>query len=161
MQALQAITTDSAITVPEGMLIELVEAARSGTPDYTALYDRMDAGDFEGRRRPDDDDRRRIELARRRRCTWRSARTSSRRMRISICESFNRGPVRWLTYWNFGEGVPCPRVWRDVSEPEDLEARSRRDKNLRDIGFRPTLKEVQETYGGEWEEVNEPEPDPA
>lgn len=158
LQALQAIATDSAVTVPEGMQIELIEAARSGTPDYTALYDRMDLAISKvvvGQTMTTDDGSSRSQA---------EVHMDVRQDLVKadadlICESFNRGPVRWLTYWNFGEGVPCPRVWRDVSEPEDLEARSRRDKNLRDIGFRPTLKEVQETYGGEWEEVAEPAPD--
>lgn len=159
LQALQAITTDSAITVPEGMQIELIEAARSGTPDYTALYDRMNAAISKvivGQTMTTDDGSSRSQA---------EVHMDVRQDLVKadadlICESFNRGPVRWLTYWNFGEGVTPPRVWRDVSAPEDLEARSRRDKNIRDIGYRPTLTEVQETYGGGWEEVAGPAPDP-
>ncbi|MGH6643728.1 MAG: phage portal protein family protein, partial [Bradyrhizobium sp.] len=43
LEALVAITTDSAIIVPEGMKIELLEAARSATPDYVTLHDKMNA----------------------------------------------------------------------------------------------------------------------
>jgi phage gp29-like protein len=159
LQALQAITADSAITVPEGMQIELIEAARSGTQDYTALYDRMNEAISKvniGQTMTTDDGSSRSQSE-----THMEVRQDFVKADADlICESFNRGPVLWLTYWNFGEGVPCPRVWRDVSEPEDLEARSRRDKNLRDIGFRPTLKEVTDVYGGEWMEVAKPTADP-
>src|SRR5690625_6722064 len=42
LDALEAINTDSGIAVPDGMEIGLLEAARSGTADYSKLYEYMD-----------------------------------------------------------------------------------------------------------------------
>ncbi|UUE75484.1 hypothetical protein [Pectobacterium aroidearum] len=45
-----------------------------------------------------------------------------------------------------------PQVSRIFEEPEDLKSRSERDKNIvESTGFRPTLGNVKDTYGGEWE----------
>lgn len=63
-----------------------------------------------------------------------------------LCESFNQGPVRWLTEWNFPGAVP-PRVWRSTSPPADTKAQVERDKVLTEIGFEPTDEYVRDTYG--------------
>ncbi|MEX6732595.1 DUF935 family protein [Pseudomonas aeruginosa] len=69
-----------------------------------------------------------------------------------ICESFNQGPARWLTEWNF-PGAEPPCVYRVVEEPEDMDAKASRDeKVVRFSGFKPTLGYVQETYGIEVQE---------
>lgn len=158
LSALRAIQRDSGVIIPEGMSIELIEAARSGTADYTALYDRMNASISKvvlGHTGSTD--------ATPGRLGGESNAADVRRDLVKadadlVCESANRSFIRWLVDWNY-PGAAYPKVWRDVEEPEDLKARSERDKNLFDIGFKPTLKEVKETYGGEWEEVK-PEPPP-
>jgi phage gp29-like protein len=43
LEALQAIQVDSGVLIPDGVIIELIEAARSGTADYQGLIDKMDA----------------------------------------------------------------------------------------------------------------------
>jgi len=43
LEALQALQTDSGIVVPEQVAIELVQATRSGTADYTELNNKMNA----------------------------------------------------------------------------------------------------------------------
>jgi phage gp29-like protein len=63
-----------------------------------------------------------------------------------VCESFSDQVARWLTDWNF-PGAAYPKVWREVSEPEDLKARADRDKVIYDMGFKPTQDYVDETYG--------------
>ncbi len=42
LQAAAAMGTDSAVIIPEGMTLELLEAARSGAADYKSLHDTMD-----------------------------------------------------------------------------------------------------------------------
>lgn len=156
LQALQAINTDAGVIVPEGMQIELLEAARSGSADYVSLVDRMDRAiakvvmgqvassegtpgrlgndDLQGEVREDlikaDAD--------------------------LVCESFNRSIARWVTEWNY-PGAAVPRVYRKVEPPEDLNQQAERDSKIVDMGFKPTLAHVQNTYGGEWEEKT-PEP---
>lgn len=66
-----------------------------------------------------------------------------------ICESFNSGPARWLTEWNF-PGAQIPRVYRDFSEPEDLGKVVERDARLLDMGYEPDDEYIQETYGKHW-----------
>jgi phage gp29-like protein len=63
-----------------------------------------------------------------------------------LCESFNQGPARWLTEWNY-PGAKPPKVWRRIVDPVDLTAQANRDKVLYDMGFEPTEAYVTETYG--------------
>ncbi|MDF5964366.1 DUF935 family protein [Pseudomonas aeruginosa] len=42
LAATQAIQTDTGVIMPEDMLVELLEASRSGTADYKILHDTMD-----------------------------------------------------------------------------------------------------------------------
>lgn len=151
LQALSAIQTDSAIRIPEGMSVELLEAARSGTADYTALIDRMNAaiskiyighsggadstpGKLGGEDNAGDvrDDLVKADAD-------------------LICGSFNQSVAKWLTAYN-DPGAPVPRVWRKVAEEEDLKALADTDKVIFDMGYRPTLKYVNATYAGEYEE---------
>lgn len=148
--AVRAIQSDSGIILPEGMVIELLEAARSGTGDYTALHDRMNqaitkvtlghTGSSEatpGKLGGED-------MAKDVRQDLVKADADL------VCDSFNRGPARWLTEWNYPGAAP-PRVWRKIEDVEDLTQVAEREKKVFDMGFKPTLRHVTETYGGEWE----------
>lgn len=150
LAALAAIQTDAGIILPEGMAIELLEAARSGTADYTALYDRMNAAISKvvlGHTGSSDATPGRLggeDLA-----------ADVRQDLIKadadvICQSFNASVARWLTDWNF-PGAAYPRVWRLVEEPEDLNRLAERDERLSRVGYRPTLARVQEIYGDGYE----------
>jgi phage gp29-like protein len=157
LQALRAIQTDSGIITPESMTIELLEAARSGTSDYKAMIDQMDAMI------------QKVTLGQTASTQGTAGKLGNDELQGDvradiikadadlICESFNLGPVKWLTEWNF-PGAQPPRVYRITEEPEDLTARADRDTKVKQLGFRPTLKYVQETYGEEWEEAPEPTP---
>lgn len=68
----------------------------------------------------------------------------------TLCESFNTGPARWLTEWNF-PGARVPSVWRKVEDPNKLEATQKRDKGTKDLGLRLTDAEIKRRYGEEWE----------
>lgn len=153
LYALKAIQTDAALIMPEGMRAELMEAKRSGSADYAALCDYMDraiakvvlgqvmtseavGGQYKAGVQDDvKDDLVKADAD-------------------LICESFNRGPARWLTEWNFQQAAP-PRVFRQLEAPEDLGARAERERKIFDLGYRPTLAQVTETYGGAWEAVPE------
>lgn len=152
LSALQSIQTDSAIIFPEGMVAELLEAKRGGTADYTALYDRMDAAiaratlgqtastqgtpgklgndDLQGDVR-DDIVKADADL---------------------VCMSFNATVVKWLVEWNF-PGAALPQVWRKCEDDEDANKQAERDEKISKMGFKPTLKYIQDKYGGEWVEV--------
>ncbi|MFX7739801.1 hypothetical protein ABTJ99_20680, partial [Acinetobacter baumannii] len=64
---------------------------------------------------------------------------------------FNLGPVRWLTMFNFAGAEP-PRVFRRVEEPEDASTIAERDAKVAQLGFRPSLDYIRQTYGDHWEE---------
>lgn len=72
-------------------------------------------------------------------------------------ESFNRSVARWMTVWNFGEGVAAPRVYRKVQDEEDLNTVATRDATLDGIGIKRTEQSVKDVYGDGYERV-EPEP---
>ena len=66
-----------------------------------------------------------------------------------LCGSFNNGPIRWLTEWNF-PGAKPPRVWRVLDDNEDLDNRVKRDKTIYEMGFDPDVEYINSTYGGTW-----------
>lgn len=153
LEALQAIQTDSAIIFPQGMEAELLEATRGGTADYTELYDRMDAAIA------------RVTLGQ-------TASTQGSPGKLGnddlqgdvradivkadadlVCMSFNATVVKWLVEWNF-PGAALPQVWRKCEDEEDANTTAERDERINKMGFKPTLKYIQDTYGGEWVEVN-------
>lgn len=70
----------------------------------------------------------------------------------ALSETLEDTLVRWICEVNF-PGAEIPQLYFDTDEPEDLEARSRRDKALAEMGFRPTLEHVRQVYGGEYEDV--------
>lgn len=152
LAALQAIQTDSAIIFPEGMTAELLEAKRGGTADYTSLYDRMDAAIA------------RVTLGQ-------TASTQGTPGKLGnddlqgdvrddivkadadlVCMSFNATIVKWLTEWNF-PGAALPQVWRKCEDEQDSNLTSERDERINKMGFKPTLKYIHDTYGGEWVET--------
>lgn len=152
LQALASIQSSTAIRIPEGMIIELLEATRSGSADYTALYDRMNAAIskvYLGHTGSTDSTPGKL-----------GGEDNAGDVREDlikadadlVCGSFNRTVAYWLTYYNDGPGVAPPRVWRKVEPPEDLKASADRDKTLFDMGFKPTIKYITDTYGEGYEE---------
>lgn len=143
--ALMAFGEDAAITIPEGVQIELLEVAKTGAADYSVLCDRMDAAIAK------------IILSQ----TMTTDNGSSRSqaevhngVKLEVVKadadlidsSANRTWVRWLTDWNF-PGAAYPKISRKLEVLEDLNARSIRDKTLGDMGFRLTAEKVVEVYG--------------
>jgi hypothetical protein len=74
-----------------------------------------------------------------------------------LSRTLNASLVRWIVELNL-PSAPPPRLWWDVAEPKDLAATAARDRTLREIGFRPTLDRITETYGEGYEPVSEPVP---
>lgn len=153
LDALAAIAQDAGVAIPEGMIIELLEAARSGSVSYEDFCRYMDEqmsyavlGEAAGGQNSGG------ALA--------SAAILRNEVRLELVQAdcdllsstLNSTLVPWITQFNV-PGARPPKVWRQVKAAEDLKVRSARDKNLYAIGFRPTLAHVKETYGGEWELV--------
>jgi hypothetical protein len=66
-----------------------------------------------------------------------------------LCESFNDGPAKWLTEWNFPEAA-VPKVWRKVENRARVQAEQGRDKALYDMGLELTDEAIQSRFAGEW-----------
>ncbi len=160
LAACRAVQTDSGVILPEGMAIELLQTQRSGTADYKTLHDTMN------------ETIQKVVLGQTASTQGTAGRLGSDQLQADVrsdivkadadlvCESFNMGPARWLTEWNF-PGAAIPRVYRVTEQPEDLTARATRDKTLRDIGYRPTLQKVEEIYGEGYEPLAAPAAGPA
>jgi len=159
LAALAAIAQDAGIIVPEGMVVELLEAARAGAIDtYEKLAKYMDDQMSE--------------------CVLGETMTTSSRgsglgqggqaqvhneVRLELVKAdadllsgtLNRTLVRWISEYNVPGATP-PAVWRIVEEAKDLNAQATRDVNICNMGFRPTLDYIKETYGDGWEPAPAP-----
>lgn len=146
--ALKSINTDQAVVFPEGVEVELMEAARSSGGDYATFYGLMNEAISK------------IILSQ----TMTTDNGSSKAQgqihenRLKevvksdndlLFESLNEGPVAWLTAWNF-PGAARPRVWRDHTDTPDEKAQAERDEKLYLMGYEPTPEYVQDTYGPGW-----------
>ena len=146
LAALGAIQTEAAVIIPEGMRMELIEAARSGQVQHEQFLDRMNAAiakvvlsqtlttDAAGGQYKSD-----VQMA---------VRNEVVRADVDlISDSFNHSVARWLTEWNFPGAVP-PKVWRRASD--GMRPRAERDRMLCDMGYRPTPEYIRRTYGEGW-----------
>ena len=154
LQALEAIHSESGVIIPEGMAVELLEAARSGEGGYTELYDRMDSAIAKvivgqtatvegtpGKLGGDEEQGAvRADLA--------------KADADLICSSFNRSVAKWLTFYNFGPDVAPPMVWRKM-ESDTRSAEASIDKELHSFGYKPTAERVEEVYGEGYEPASE------
>ncbi|HYW05017.1 MAG TPA: DUF935 family protein [Gammaproteobacteria bacterium] len=155
LEAVQAIQTDSGVITPEGMPIDLIEAARSGTADYAAMHDVMDKAiskGIMGQTMTSDSGSSRSQAQ-----VHMEVRQDLVEADIEIlCDSFNAQVARWLTEWNY-PGAAIPRITRSLKKSwRDLQASADLDQKLGAVGYRRTLEDVKSTYGGEWEDTGMP-----
>jgi len=151
--AIAALANDAGVIIPEGMAIEFLEAARSGSIDtYESLCRYMDeeiskavlgetlsttmgkSGGSYAASNTHNDVRRELTKA----------------DADLLSDTLNASLVKWIVELNMPGATP-PRVVRDCREPEDSKSRSERDKNVYDMGFKPSAKYVQDNYGEGWE----------
>lgn len=150
LAALRAIASETAVLVPEGLEVTLLEATRGGASDYAAMCNEMNAAlakiivgqtassqGTPGRLGNDDlQGEVRMDLVK-----------SDADL---VSASFKRQVATWLTEWNFpGAGVPS--VWRNTDADEDLNARADRDTKVYALGFEPTEDYITQTYGEGWQ----------
>lgn len=69
-----------------------------------------------------------------------------------LCSSFNDTVIKWLTQWNFPNATP-PKLWLLTKDEADEKKQTEAWANMVAVGYRPTLKTVEETLGGQWEEM--------
>ena len=146
LMALQAIATDSGFVVPDGMAVELLGAARSGTGDYHQLCLYMDAAIAK------------IVLSQTMTTDNGSSRSQGEvhadvKLEVvktdadDLTDSFTAQVARWWTTYNFGPDVAAPIVRRIVEEEEDAKANAETDKLHGENGWVRTEDSFRDTYG--------------
>lgn len=157
LQVARQLRLDGAAAVPEGMIVELLEAAR-GTVDQATFLRQMNAAIAKiilGQTMTTDDgaslSQSQVHMEVREELTDADAEL--------LCESFQTGPAAWLTSWNF-PGAKIPFVRRPSAEDEaakaDLErkqaeasrAKAEAFKAHIDAGLEPESDEVVEAMVG-------------
>jgi len=149
LAALRAISQDAGVIVPDGMLIELLEAERTGSVDtYEKLVRYMD------------EQMSKAVLGETMSTTASSAGMGSNQatvqndVRIEVAkddadeldETLNATLVKWIVEFNL-PGAACPKLRSVFEEPEDQTAAAARDKSLFDMGWELTEEAVAEKYG--------------
>lgn len=150
IEALEAIHTDSGVAIPKGVEVTLLEAVRSGTTDYATLVRYMDSAI------------QKVTIGQVASSQGTPGKLGNEDLQAQVrediikadadllCESWNRGPGRWLTAWNFPGATP-PKVYREVEPEDDLNERAEREERLARIGFRPTQDHITRVYGEGYE----------
>jgi hypothetical protein len=70
-----------------------------------------------------------------------------------LCDSFNAGPARWYTDFNFGPDVASPIVIRPAEEPNDTRDAVETDKIHHDLGWRRSDESHKDRYGDGYERI--------
>lgn len=146
LEAIAALRGNAGITVPEGTMVELLEASRNGSADYTALYDRLNDAIAQ------------VILGQ----TMTSADGSSRsqaQVHLDVrdelikadadlvCNALSHQLFARLVWWNFGPDVRPPLLWRRSEEETDLDLQSQIDERLYGMGWQRTPESVADMYG--------------
>lgn len=161
--SIQAIGTDSAVTIPATAEIDAFEGQRSGSgaSSYNEFIDVMDTALT------------RVILTQTMTSEAGAAGLGSKQAEVHetkglavaqsdsdlLHESFNNGPAKWLTEWNFPGAIP-PRVYRKLTDDEDLDTIAERDTKLDALGWRRTDESMKEVYGEGYERKPDPQPLP-
>lgn len=152
LQALSAIAQDAGVIVPEGMVIDLLEASRTGSVDtYEKLVRYMD------------EQISKAVLGETMSTTAASTGLGSNQagvqndVRLEVAkddgdeldETLSDSLVRWIVEYNL-PGAGLPRLEHCFDEPEDLAKRAQRDKTITEMGWEPTEAYMLDTYGDGW-----------
>lgn len=164
INALSQVGRDSAVAVPMDAEVEPMEAQRSGSgaSSYLEFVEKMD------------DALTRIVLTQTMTSTAGPAGLGggqadvqeSKGLNIAqsdsdlLHESFNNSIARWLTEWNF-PGAAVPRVYRKLTDDEDIDSIATRDKTLKELGWVRTEESFKEVFGDGYERAPEPTLPPA
>lgn len=156
LEALMAIATDSGIALPEGMKIELLEAAKSSGGDHEKMVRYMDETIAK------------VVLSQTM-TTSDGASLSQAEVHAGVKKevvtadadllnaSFRAGPVRWWTDLNYGPDVAAPIVVRLLDEEADLKVMAETDTALKALGWVRTEDSFQDIYGDGYEPATPPE----
>jgi phage gp29-like protein len=148
LDAIEAIQNETGITIPENMMIELLEATRAGNVTYETLCEYMD---------------RQISKA----VLGQTATTEGTPGKLGnedaqqevrqeikaadadlLAEALNETLVRWIVDYNFAGVTDYPSVWIRTEHEKDLKPLAERDEILvKNIGVKVPVRYFRDTYG--------------
>lgn len=146
--ALRAMSNDGVVMTPEGMSIELLQAAATGS-----ITTQMDLCKFM------DDQINAVILGQDPRSGGGGALAAASKERQEVrielvqadsdllSDTLNSTLLKWICEYN---GLPPCLLYRDVSKKEDLEQAANTDKIVCDMGFEPSLDYIRSRYGEGW-----------
>ena len=147
LEAAKAFRNESAVAVPEGFDVELIEAAKNSGGSYEEFLKYWDGaiakiilsqtgttqqGQYSGTAEVLNDVKSELVKA----------------DADLLCESFNDTVATWLTEWNF-PGAKTPQVWK-VPNTRREEAQRAADKGAYEIGLELTDDAINRRYGEDW-----------
>jgi len=145
LEAVESVQTDAGIVLPEGMQIDLLEAARGGTASYEqwlAYWDSAIAKVILGQTMTTQDGSSRAQAQ-----VHMDVRQDIVRADADlVSDSANRSWIRWLIDLTL-PGAAYPTVWRNLDDAEDANQRAERDLKLSQIGFVLDDATAAEVYG--------------
>ena len=151
LAATRALGQEAGVIIPQGMVLKLLEAARSGSVDtYERLCRYMDEQISEcvlGETLTTNQGTGGSQAATTVHNDVREELTKGDADLLS--EVLNETLIRWMVELAM-PGANPPKVYRSFDQPEDLVARVNRDKGLFALGYRPTPEYIHETYGPGW-----------
>ena len=143
IQVLKNIAQDAGVVVPDTITLELLEAARSGAADYETMHKAMNEAISKivvGQTMTTDSGSSLSQAQVHAGVAQKIVQADS----DLLCGSFNAGPVKWWTEFNFPGATP-PRVFRHTKPQEDLNSRAERDTKIKSLGYSPTDEYITET----------------
>ena len=153
LRAASAAATDAAITIPEGMALELMEATRGGSATHETMLDAMNEAiaKIVLSQTMTTDDGSSLSQA----LVHETVRDEVVKADADlVCFSFTRQVATWLTAWNF-PGAATPTVWRRMESEPDLKELAERDELLARVGWVPSQKRMGEVYGDGYERASQ------
>ncbi len=130
LDALRALRSNSVTAVPEGMAVELIEAAKSGISTHEQLIDRMDqaitTAVLSQTLTTSQGDRGSQALGNVHEGVKDAVAKSDADL---LSDTLNETLMYWFTEFNF-PGAAAPHIWRDMEDCEDLGEKADRDLKL-------------------------------
>lgn len=151
LAALQAFATDSGIAIPDGMAIDLMHVAQSGSiTNFETLCRYMDGAISKVvlSQTMTTDDGASLSQAKVHEGVRNDVIKSDADL---LSDSFNEGPAAWFALYNYGPDTAPPRVMRDVEEAVDTKHQAETDKVLAETGWVRTEESFRDTYGDGYE----------
>jgi phage gp29-like protein len=157
LAAARSLRSEGAVAMPDGFDISLIESTSKGAGDFNAFLNYWDdeiakiilsqtgtskIGQYSGTAEVHNQVR--LELVK-----------SDGDL---LCASFNEGPARWLTEWNW-PGAQAPNLWRKVDDGRET-AQLDRDTKLYGMGLELKDDAVEGRYGPEWQKSGSGGPSP-